>query len=176
MPNRKSQRSRKRMPKKCPSISSNQGSEQSEERHSKPSQDELEVGGVLSTADRESPVDCTDAASIDGASDPRCFNSSQVHMEELGTTTPWSCDRMSSRKQYCLENKVQEASRKGCRTMSAVLWNSANLVNLMEDNLYIMEAILLNNTTAILYVGRCSAGKALMEEEAQACVDHFSLC
>ena len=59
--------------------------------------------------------------------------------------------------------------------MSAVLWNSANLVNPMEDDLDITEAIPLNDTTAILYVGWHSAGKGLMEEEVQACVDDFSL-
>ena len=55
-----------------------------------------------------------------------------------------------------------------------MLWNSVNLVNLMEDDLDITEAILLDDTTATLYVGWCSASEGLMEEEAQACVDHFS--
>ena len=58
--------------------------------------------------------------------------------------------------------------------MSAVLWNSANLVNLMEDDLDVTEVILLDGTMAILYRGWHSAGKGLMEEEAQACVNHFS--
>ena len=55
--------------------------------------------------------------------------------------------------------------------MSAVLWNSVNLVELMEDDLDITEAILL---MAILYIGWHSASEGLMEEEAQTCVDHFS--
>ena len=58
--------------------------------------------------------------------------------------------------------------------MLATLWNSANLVNLMEDDLDITEAVLLDNTMAILYMGCHSAGEGLTEEEAQACVDHFS--
>ena len=45
---------------------------------------------------------------------------------------------------------------------------------LMEDDLNITEAILLDRTTAILYVGWCSAGEGLMEGEAQACLEHFS--
>ena len=65
---------------------------------SKLSQDEFKVGEVLSTPDREAPVDCIDAALIDGALDLRCFNSPRVHMEEIGRTTPWNHDRMSSRK------------------------------------------------------------------------------
>ena len=44
----------------------------------------------------------------------------------------------------------------------------------MEDDLDITEAILLNDTMAILYMWPHSAGKGLMEEEVQACVDHFS--
>ena len=58
--------------------------------------------------------------------------------------------------------------------MLAALWNSANLVNLMEDDLDITEAIVLDDTVAILYVGWHSAGEGLTEEEAQACVTHFS--
>ena len=44
----------------------------------------------------------------------------------------------------------------------------------MEDDLDITEAILLDNTMAILYMGWHSASEGLTEEEAQACVDHFS--
>ena len=44
----------------------------------------------------------------------------------------------------------------------------------MEDDLDVTEAVLLDHTMAILYVGRCSAGKGLTEEEAQACIEHFS--
>ena len=59
--------------------------------------------------------------------------------------------------------------------MSAVLWNSAKLVDLMEDDLDVMEVILLDDTMAILYVGQHSAREGLMEEDTQACVNHFSL-
>ena len=50
---------------------------------------------------------------------------------------------------------------------------SSNPVD-MEDNLDIMEAVLLDDITAILYVGWHSAGEGLTEEDAQACIDHFS--
>ena len=52
--------------------------------------------------------------------------------------------------------------------------NSAGIVNLMEDDLDVTEAVILDHITAILYVGQCSAGKGLTEEVAQACVEHFS--
>ena len=44
----------------------------------------------------------------------------------------------------------------------------------MEDDLDVTKAVLLDHTTAILYVGWHSAGEGLMEEEAQACIEHFS--
>ena len=43
----------------------------------------------------------------------------------------------------------------------------------MGDDLDVTEAVLLDDTTALLYVGRRSAGEGLTEE-AQAGVDHFS--
>ena len=44
----------------------------------------------------------------------------------------------------------------------------------MQDDLDITEAVLLNHTRAILDVGQHSAGEGLKEEEAQACIEHFS--
>ena len=58
--------------------------------------------------------------------------------------------------------------------MLAALWNLANLVNIMEDDLDVTEAVLLDDTTAILYVGWHSAGEGLTEEDTQACINHFS--
>ena len=37
-----------------------------------------------------------------------------------------------------------------------------------------MEAVILDHIMAILYMGRRSASEGLTEEEAQACIDHFS--
>ena len=53
--------------------------------------------------------------------------------------------------------------------------NSAGIVNLMGDNLDVIEAVILDQITAILYVEQHSAGKGLTQEEAQACIEHFSL-
>ena len=60
------------------------------------------------------------------------------------------------------------------RALPAVLWNSTSIVDLMTDDLDVTETILLDHTMAILYIGWCSAGEGLMEEEAQVCIDHFS--
>ena len=45
---------------------------------------------------------------------------------------------------------------------------------MMKDDLDVTEAVILNHIDSILYVGRQSAGKGLTEEEAEACIKHFS--
>ena len=55
------------------------------------------------------------------------------------------------------------------------MWNPASITDMMSDDLDIMEAVVLDHITAILYVGQQSAGEGLTEEEAQACIIHFSL-
>ena len=44
----------------------------------------------------------------------------------------------------------------------------------MSDDLDITEVVVLDHITAILYIGQLSVGEGLTEEEAQACIDHFS--
>ena len=44
----------------------------------------------------------------------------------------------------------------------------------MGDDLDVTEAVILDHIMAILYVGWHSAGESLTEEEAQACIKHFS--
>ena len=41
-------------------------------------------------------------------------------------------------------------------------------------NLDVMEVVVLDHITAILYVGWQSASEDLTKEEAQACIDHFN--
>ena len=38
----------------------------------------------------------------------------------------------------------------------------------------LVEAVVLYHIATILYDGRQSAGEGLMEEEAEACIEHFS--
>ena len=83
MPNKKSQRSKKKIPKRCPSDGSNQGSDQSEMRHSKPSQLEFKVREVSLTQSREAFVDHAETASEEGMQNSRCFDSTQVQVEEV---------------------------------------------------------------------------------------------
>ena len=109
--------------------------------------------GIVSTPDREVLVEDTDVALIDGTLNPNCFNPSSIHDTGLGGITPRNHDRVRSRKRYCLEVKIHEASSKGHRALWATLWNSANVVDLMGDDLDVIEAVLLDDTTALLYVG-----------------------
>ena len=54
------------------------------------------------------------------------------------------------------------------------MWNPACIADMMSDNLDVTEVVVLDHIMAILYVGRQSASGGLTEEEAQACIDHFS--
>ena len=51
--------------------------------------------------------------------------------------------------------------------------NSVCIVDLIEDDLDVPKAVILDHIMAILYVGWCSTGEGLTEE-AQICVEHFS--
>ena len=68
---------------------------------------------------------------------------------------------------------VYEATKRGHRALPTVSWNLASLVDLMRDDLDVTEAVLLDHTMAILYVGWHSTGKGLMEEKAQAYIEHL---
>ena len=113
MPNKKSQKSKKMMPKRCPSADSNQGSNQSEVRCSKLSRLELKARGVSSTPSREASVDCAETALEGGTQDSRCFNSPQAHVEEVVKSPLQDHDRMSSGRQYCLKVTVYEVTKRG---------------------------------------------------------------
>ena len=55
------------------------------------------------------------------------------------------------------------------------MWNPASITDMMSDDLDVTEVVVLDHITAILYVGQWSAGEGLTEEEALACINHFSL-
>ena len=55
------------------------------------------------------------------------------------------------------------------------MWSPSSIAEMMSDSLDITEALVLDHISAILYVSRCSAGEGLTEEEAQPCINHFSL-
>ena len=69
---------------------------------------------------------------------------------------------------------IHVATCRGCRALSKPMWNPASIADMMSDDLDITEVIVLDHITAILYIGRWSASEGLTEEEAQACINHFS--
>ena len=83
-------------------------------------------------------------------------------------------DRMNSERRHCLLVTIHEATSQGCRALLKLKWTLANIADVMWDDLNVTEAVILDHITAILYVGRWSAGEGLTEEEAGACIDHFS--
>ena len=174
MPNKKSRRNKKKTPKRCPSASSNQGSDCSKVRHSELSQLELEVRGVSLTPSREMSTDHTKTALEGGMQDSRHFDSPQAHVEEVVRSPLQDHDRMSSGRQYCLRVTVYEITKRGCRALPTALLNSASIVDLMGEKRDVTETVILDHITAILYVGWRSAGKGLMVEEAQVYIEHFS--
>ena len=150
MPNKKSQRSKKKMPKRCPSAGLNQGSDRSKVRRSEPSWLELEVRGVSSTPSKEASVDHAETASEGGMQDSRCFDSRQAQVEEVVRSPLQDHHRMSSGRWYCLRVTVYEVIKRGCRALPTAVMNSAGIVDLMEDNLDGSEAVILDHITAIL--------------------------
>ena len=129
---------------------------------------------VLSTPSREVSMDCTKTASEGGMQDSRRFDSPQAQVEEVVRSPLQDHDRMSSGRRYCLQVTVYEVTKRGHQALPTAVMNSASIVDLMEDNLDVSEAVILDYIMAILYVGWRSAGEGLTEEEAQACVEHFS--
>ena len=109
-----------------------------------------------------------------GMQDSRCFDSSQAHVEGVVRSPLQDHDSMSSGRRYCLKVTVYEVTKRGCRASLTVLLNSAGIVNLMGDVLDVTKVVILDHIMAILYVGWHSAGEGLTEEEAQACIKHFS--
>ena len=119
-------------------------------------------------------MDHTETASEGGVQDSRCFDSPQVQVEEVVRSPLQDHDRMSSGRQYCLHVTVYEVTKRGRQALPTAVMNSAGIVDLMEDDLDVTEAVILDDIMAILYVGWHSAGKGLTEEEAQASIKHFS--
>ena len=63
-------------------------------------------------------------------------------------------DRMDSGRRYCLLTTIHEATCRGCRALLKPIWNPASIADMMSDDLDIIEAVVLDHITAILYIGR----------------------
>ena len=124
---------------------------------------------------REALVDHSEASLIGDVRDLEHIDQGQEQVNEIVRSPLQNHDRMDAGRRYCLLTTVHEATCQGHRALAKPMWKPASITDMMSDNLDVMEAVVLDHITAILYVGQWSASEGLTEEEAQACINHFSL-
>ena len=123
---------------------------------------------------REALVDCSEVSLIGEVQSLEDINQEQEQVSEIVTSPLQNHDRMDSGKRYCLLITVHKATHRGHRALLKPMWNPANITDMMSDDLDITKVVVLDHITAILYVGCQLVGEGLTEEEAQACIEHFS--
>ena len=169
MPNRKSHRGRRTTPKQGSPAQLNESS-----GPSKLDSQELEAKATSPMPSREVSVDHSEASPIRDIQDPEHVDQGQEQVNEIVRSPLQNHDQMDSGRRYCLLTTFHEATHQGHRALSKPMWNPASITDMMSDDLNIMEAVVLDHITAILYVGQWSASEGLTKEEAQACINHFS--
>ena len=169
MPNRKSHRGRRRTPKRESLAQSNRSS-----GPSKADSHDLKAKAASPMPSREASVDCAKASLIGDIQSLEHIDQEQEQVSKIVKSPLQNHDQMDSGRRYCLLTTIHEATCQGCRALSKPMWNPASIADMMSDDLYVTEAVVLDHITAILYVGQQSASEGLTEEEAQACIDHFS--
>ena len=173
MPYKRGHRTRRKTQKKGSPMGLNQSSDHSEAGHS-------EVNHFELGAERASPVPnrrhqkTAQGLHMTEIPDQGCFDSHQEQIDEVIQRPLQNHDRMNSGRRYCLLITVHEAIKRGCQALSKSKWNPANIADMMKDDINVTEAVILDHIATILYVRRQSAGEGLMEEEAEACIEHFS--
>ena len=120
---------------------------------------------------REASVDCSEVSLIGDIQDPEHIDQGQQQVSKIVRNPLQNHDGMDSGRRYCLLITIHEATHQGWRALSKPMWNPASITDMMSDDL----VVVLDHITAILYIGQQSASKGLTQEEAQACIDHFSL-
>ena len=169
MPNRKSRRGRRKTLKREPLAQLNRSS-----GPSKADSHELEAKAASPMPSREALVDHSKASLIGDVQSLEHVNQEPEQVSEIVRSLLQNHDRMDLGRRYCLLTTIHEATHRGCRALSKPMWNPASILDMMSDDLDVMEAIILDHITAILYVGQWSAGEGLTKEEAQACIEHSS--
>ena len=135
---------------------------------------ELKAKAASPMPSREASVDYSEASLIGDVQDPEHIDQGQEQVSEIVRSPLQNHDRMDSGRRYCLLTTIHEATCQGCRALSKSMWNPASIADMMSDDLDVTKAVVLDHITAILCVGQRSAGEGLTEEEAQACINHFS--
>ena len=174
MPNRKSHRSKRMTPKQESPAWSNGSSGPSEvDRQELKARTRARTTSPMPS--REASVDCSKVSLIGDIQDPEHVDQGQEQVSKIVRNLLQNHDRMDSGRRYCLLTTVHEATCQGHRALSKLMWNPASITDMMSDDLDVTEVVVLDHITAILYIGQWSAGEGLTQEEAQTCINHFSL-
>ena len=148
MPNRKSQRSRKKMSRRGSPTGSNGSS-----GLSKVNCQELKAEMAFSMPSREALVDWMELSLNGDLQDPELINPEHIQAQEAMRSPLKNHDRVDSGKRYCLLATIHETTKWGCRALPKSKWNLGSITDMMKDDLNVTEAVILNHITTILYVG-----------------------
>ena len=121
-------------------------------------------------------MDRSEASLIGDMQSLEHINPEQEQVSKIVRSLLQNHDRMDLGRRYCLLTTVHEATHQGRKALSKSMWNPASIADMMSDDLDVTEVVVLDHITAILYASRRSEGEGLTEEEAQACIEHFSPC
>ena len=168
MPNRKSHRGNRRTPKWESAAQSNGSSEPSA------MDSQVKAKAASPIPSMEALVDHSKASLIGDVQDPEHVDQGQEQVSEIFRSPLQNHDRMDSGRRYCLLTTIHEATHQGCRALSKPMWNPGSITNMINDDLDVMETVVLDHITVILYIGQWSASEGLTKEEAPACIDHVS--
>ena len=169
MPNKKSCRGRKRTPKRESLTQLKGGS-----RPSKADSHELEAKTASPMPSWEASVDHFETSLIGDVQSLEEVNQEQEQVSEIVSSPLQNHDRMDLGRRYCSLITIHEATCQGHRALSKPMWNPASIKDVMGDDLGVTEVVVLDHIMDILNVGHQLAGKGLTEEEARACIKHFS--
>ena len=99
-------------------------------------------------------MDYSEVSSHGDVQDPEHIDLRQEQVREAVRNPLQNHDRMDSGRRYCLLTTIHEATHQGCRALLKPMWNPASIAVMMRDDLDVMEVVVLDHITAILYVGR----------------------
>ena len=115
---------------------------------------EFEAEAASPMPSREASVDHSEVSSNGDVQDPEPIDLRQEQVREAVRNPILNHDRMDSGRRYCLLTMIHEATHQGSRALPKPIWNPASIIDMMSDDLNIMEVVVLDQITAILYVGQ----------------------
>ena len=119
-------------------------------------------------------MNCSEASLIGDIQSLEHIDQEQEQVSKIFRSPLQNHDQMDSGRRYSLLTTIHEATCRGHRALSKPMWNPASISDMMSDDLDITKAVVLDHITTIVYIGQWSASERLTEEEAKACIYHFS--